>query len=100
MIMSFEQPQTEINFNEDPYRGGMQQVFANNIGQPVSIEFLIGDGSLVTKVGTIYSVGTKYVTLYQENTQHYIVSDIFSIRFVTFLNTLSEMSQAINRRRF
>lgn len=98
--MSFEQPNTEINFNEEPYKGGIQQVFANNIGQPVNVEFLIGDGALTSKVGNIYSVGTKYVVLYQDNTKHYIVCDMFSIKFITFLNTASEVSMYLNRRKF
>ena len=62
----------------------MQQLLADNLGQYVVVEFLIGTQTTVQKGGILYAVGTSVVTLYQELTQTFITCDIFSIKFVTF----------------
>ena len=72
------------NFNTPAMEGSMQQFLADNIGQYVVVEFLIGTNELTTKAGVLYAVGTSVLTLYQELTQTYVTCDMFSIKFVTF----------------
>ena len=72
------------NFNTPAMEGSMQQFLADNIGQYVVVEFLIGTNELTTKAGVLYAVGTSVLTLYQELTRTYVTCDMFSIKFVTF----------------
>ena len=72
------------NFDTDAMRGSMQQMLSDNLGQFVVCEFMIGSGTLVRKEGVLYNVGRSYLTLYEEINMHYVVCDIFSIKFVTF----------------
>ena len=73
-----------IDFNTVEMKGSMQAILSNNIGEYVLIEFIIGTESLVRKQGLLYSVGTSYVTLFDDVNNNYIVCDIFSIKFVYF----------------
>ena len=72
------------HFNEAEMEGSMQQILADNIGEYCVIEFLIGTERIMRKQGVLYSVGTSYVTLYDDMINDYIVCDIFSIKFVYF----------------
>ena len=72
------------DFNTPAMEGSMQQFLADNLGQYVVIEFLVGTQNAVTKSGILYAVGTSVVTLYQELSQTFVTCDIFSIKFVTF----------------
>lgn len=72
------------DFNTPAMEGSMQQLLADNLGQYVVVEFLIGTQTTVQKGGILYAVGTSVITLYQELTQTFITCDIFSIKFVTF----------------
>jgi hypothetical protein len=65
-------------------RGSIQRILADNIGEYVVIEFLIGTERLMRKQGQLYFVGTSFVTLYDDSSNNYIVCDIFSIKFVYF----------------
>lgn len=62
----------------------MQQFLADNLGEYVVIEFLVGTQTTTTKAGILYAVGTSVVTLYQELSQTFVTCDMFSIKFVTF----------------
>lgn len=75
-----------IDFNTVEMKGSMQAILSNNIGEYVLIEFIIGTESLVRKQGLLYSVGTSYVTLFDDVNNNYIVCDIFSIKFVYFFH--------------
>lgn len=72
------------DFDTPAMEGSMQQFLADNLGQYVVIEFLVGTQNAVTKAGILYAVGTSVVTLYQELSQTFVTCDIFSIKFVTF----------------
>ena len=72
------------DFNTDEMRGSMQQILANNIGEFVVVEFLIGTEQIVRKQGILYHVGTAYLTLYDDAMRNFIVCDVFSIKFVYF----------------
>ncbi len=72
------------SFDSEAMQGSMQQILFDNIGVYATVEFLVGTQSLLRKDGFIYSVGRTYVILYEDRLQHYVVCDIFSVRFVTF----------------
>ena len=65
-------------------QGSMQQILQDNIGNYVSVEFLIGTQNIVTRQGILYSVGTGFLVLYDDIQQVYEVCDVFSVKFVTF----------------
>ncbi|GEM_PF-4928604 len=72
------------SFDSEAMQGSMQQILSDNIGIYATVEFLVGTQSLMRKDGFIYSVGRTYVILYEDRLKHYVVCDIFSVRFVTF----------------
>ncbi len=74
----------EENFNTQAMQGSMQQFLADNLGQYVIVEFLIGTQTMTRKEGILYAVGRSVVTLYEEQSQTFVVCDIFSVKFVTF----------------
>lgn len=74
----------QSSFDEEEMKGSMQKILADNIGEYVVIEFLIGTERLMRKQGLLYSVGTSYITLYDDQFNNFIVCDIFSIKFVYF----------------
>ena len=67
------------SFDSEEMRGSMQAILAQNIGEYVVIEFLIGTENIVRKQGMLYFVGRSFVTLYDENVNNFIVCDIFSV---------------------
>ncbi len=71
-------------FNSEEMIGSMQKILADNIGEYVVIEFLIGTERMQRKQGILFFVGTSYVTLYDDDNQNFIICDIFSIKFVYF----------------
>ena len=74
----------EPSFDNAAFQGSLQQLLQDNIGAYVTIEFLIGTSSMVTRQGVLYAVGTSYVVLYDDVNQQYTVCDLFAIKFVTF----------------
>ena len=54
------------SFDSEEMRGSMQAILAQNIGEYVVIEFLIGTENIVRKQGMLYFVGRSFVTLYDE----------------------------------
>lgn len=72
------------DFDSEEMRGSMQRILADNIGEYVVVEFLIGTERIMRKQGLLYFVGTSYVTLYDDQANNYIVCDIFSVKFVYF----------------
>ena len=73
------------DFNTVSFQGSMQQVLQENIGNYVIVEFLIGTNSLISRQGILYNVSTQFLVLYDEIESRYVVCDIFSVKFVTFL---------------
>jgi hypothetical protein len=74
------------DFDTISFQGSMQQVLQENMGKYVIVEFLIGTGSLTSRQGMLYYVGTQFLVLYDEFDSRYVVCDIFSVKFVTFLD--------------
>lgn len=75
----------EQDFNTVGYKGSMQQILQKNIGNYVTVEFLIGTNTLITKQGVLYDVGSQFMVLYDDLNLRYEVCDIFTVKFVTFL---------------
>ena len=73
------------DFNTVSFQGSMQQVLQENVGKYVIVEFLIGTGSLTSRQGMLYYVGAQFLVLYDEFESRFVVCDIFSVKFVTFL---------------
>lgn len=73
------------DFDTANFQGSMQEVLHENIGNYVLVDFLIGTSNLVTRQGFLYYVGTQFIVLYDSLNLRYVVCDIFSIKFVTFL---------------
>ena len=73
------------DFDTANFQGSMQEVLQKNIGNYVLVDFLIGTSNLVTRQGFLYYVGTQFIVLYDSLNLRYVVCDIFSIKFVTFL---------------
>lgn len=86
---------------EQVYQDSFQAVLASNLGYYVVIEFLIGTSNLTEKEGILYAVGNNFVTLYEAETNRYIVCDLFSVKFVTIYNQTtrprSRMNHTLNR---
>lgn len=80
----FQSPLIQPSFDSEEMQGSMQQILAQNVGEYVVIEFLIGTERLMRKQGILYFVGRSYVTLYDDMQRDYIVCDLFSIKFVYF----------------
>ena len=82
---TFNTPATEQDFDTLGFQGSMQQILSENIGSYVVVDFLIGTNNLSTRQGYLYFVGTQFLVLYDEVYLNYVVCDIFSVKFVTFL---------------
>ena len=80
---AFTTPKQET-FDTEEMKGSIQRILAQNVGEYVVVEFLIGTAQMVRKQGILYFVGTSYVTLYDDQQRNYIVCDIFSVKFVYF----------------
>lgn len=74
------------DFNTLGFQGSMQQVLQENVGKYVIVEFLIGTNGLTSRQGMLYYVGTQFLVLLDEFESRFIVCDIFSVKFVTFLD--------------
>ena len=69
---------------EEYYLDSLAAILQENIGQPVTCEFLIGTNNIVRRDGVLYSAGVNFVTLYQPNEGRYVVCDVYSLKFITF----------------
>lgn len=73
------------DFNTESFAGSMQQVLQDNIGKYVIVDFFMGTNTLEQREGFLYDVAAQYIVLFDEINLHYVVCDMFSIKFVTFL---------------
>ncbi len=53
------------------------------IGRRMRVEFLIGTGALIDRIGTLVGVGASYILLRPVDSNDIILCDIYSIKFVT-----------------
>ena len=56
-------------------------------GNYVVATFLVGTQNMVSWEGVLFDVGNDYVTIYQQPRDRYIVSDIYSLKFIEFYDT-------------
>ena len=75
--------------NEEVFLGSFSSILQNNLGRYVICEFLIGTDGLERKEGILYTGGINFITLYQPAEEQYIVCDLYSLKFVTFVDTRS-----------
>ena len=68
----------------DAYRGSLKAMLAKNEGNFIVATFMVGTQNTVSWEGILYDVGNDYVTIYQETRNRYIVSDIYSLKFMEF----------------
>ena len=73
------------DFDTVSFQGSMQQVLQENVGNYVIVEFLIGTNNLISRQGILYNVAAQFLVLFDEIESRYVVCDIFSVKFVTFL---------------
>lgn len=87
--MSIFQPNFVVppkqDFDTVGFQGSMQQVLQENVGNYVIVDFLTGSDTIVSKQGILYSVSSQFLVLYDDINLRYVVCDIFSVKFVTFL---------------
>ena len=72
---------------EEAYRGSLKAMLLRYVGNYVVATFLVGTQNTVAWEGILYDVGNNYVTIYQEGRDRYIVSDIYSLKFIEFYDT-------------
>ena len=72
---------------EEAYRGSLKAMLAKYVGTYVVASFLVGTQNTVSWEGILYDVGIDYVTIYQTGRDRYIVSDIYSLKFIEFYDT-------------
>lgn len=72
---------------EEAYRGSLKAMLAKYVGTYVVASFLVGTQNTVSWEGILYDVGNDYVTIYQTGRDRYIVSDIYSLKFIEFYDT-------------
>ena len=73
------------DFDTVGFQGSLQQILQENIGNYVIVDFLIGTGNLETRQGVLYDVASQFLVLFDDINLRYVVCDIFSVKFVTFL---------------
>ena len=73
------------DFDTVGFQGSLQQILQENIGNYVIVDFLIGTGNLESRQGVLYDVASQFLVLFDDINLRYVVCDIFSVKFVTFL---------------
>ena len=56
----------------------------SQIGKNTTVEFLIGDNTLIEKSGSIVSVGENYILLNETGTRSLVACDLNNIKFIYF----------------
>lgn len=72
---------------DEAYRGSLKVMLARYIGSYVVATFLVGTQGTVSWEGTLFDVGNDFVTIYQRPRDRYIVSDIYSLKYIEFYDT-------------
>ncbi|WP_312642565.1 hypothetical protein [Hydrogenoanaerobacterium sp.] len=79
-INLFNQP-TAVNFESLQYLNGF---LLTQIGRQVSVEFLIGSNTMVTKNGRLVGVGANYILINEYESDDIVACDFYSIKFIKF----------------
>lgn len=84
---------------DEAYRGSLKAMLNRYVGSYVVATFLIGTQGTVSWEGTLFDVGNDFVTIYQEPRDRYIVSDIYSLKYIEFYDTKRrELCEALIRQ--
>lgn len=70
----------------EAYLGSLKAMLKRNEGNYIVASFLIGN-QMVSWEGILYDVGNDYVTIYQPGQDRYIVTDIYSLKYIEFYDT-------------
>lgn len=62
----------------------LNSLMRTQIGRRVTVEFLIGSGSLISKSGYLLAVGANFILLNEIGTNDVLSCDFYAIKFVTF----------------
>lgn len=71
----------------EAYKGSLKAMLNRYIGAYVVATFLVGTQGTVSWEGVLFDVGNDFVTIYQEARDRYIVTDIYSLRYIEFYDT-------------
>lgn len=69
---------------EEAYRGSLKAMLARNEGNYVVATFLVGTQGTVSWEGILHDVGNDFITIYQPGRERYIVTDIYSLKYIEF----------------
>ena len=84
------QEQTPITQQGPPpstEKGFIPYYLASNIGKNVRAEFIVGTNQYVDKTGMLTEVGINYFVLRDVNSRTDIMCDLYSVKFVTILQS-------------
>lgn len=68
-------------------RGYIPYYLASNIGKNVRAEFIIGSSQYTDRVGRLIEVGINYFVLEDVNSRTHVMCDLYSVKFVTVLQS-------------
>ena len=71
----------------EAYLGSLKATLLRNKGNYIVATFLVGTQNTVSWEGILYEVGNDYVTIYQPGRDRYIVTDMYSMRYMEFYDT-------------
>ena len=72
---------------QEAYMGSLKAMLSKNVGNYIVATFLVGTQGTFSWEGILYDVGNDYLTIYQQSRDRYIVSDIYSLKFIEFYDT-------------
>lgn len=68
-------------------KGYIPYYLTSNIGKNVRAEFIIGSSQYTDRVGRLIEVGINYFVLEDVNSRTHIMCDLYSVKFVTVLQS-------------
>lgn len=71
----------------EAYLGSLKAMLHRNKGNYIVATFLVGTQSTVPWEGILYEVGNDYITIYQPGRDRYIVTDMYSLKYIEFYDT-------------
>mgnify|MGYP001764613138 CR=1 FL=1 len=80
-------PETQQGPPPSTEKGYIPYYLASNIGKNVRAEFIIGTNQYVDKTGVLIEVGINYFVLLDVNSRSHIMCDLYSVKFVTVLQS-------------
>lgn len=85
-LLPGEVVESPVTMNE-AYLGSLKAMLHRNKGNYIVATFLVGTQNTVSWEGVLYEVGNDYLTIYQPGRDRYIVTDIYSLKYMEFYDT-------------